>query len=307
MVGFIIPALKELTDQQVRFTPPAKRREQLLRAERLLGDIDPNRRYPYQFVCFRITEFRPDSYADLLIGGEALVHDLQLMIESLTVPADPKVEGIVTLDEISKQLNVSTKTIRRWRKLGLVGRRVVCNGKTQIGYTQSVIERFLATHPDRVQRGGQFSQMSEYEKEEILRRAKRLSRVNGGTLTEVSRRIARKLGRSAETIRYTIKNHRPGTSGPGSVPEPDRAPRSGHEGHHLQLLPTGDSRGYTSQTLPAHPYVDVPGHQRSPCPTAAWSSRWITSRIPRSRTRPMKPGFWRRCRTPRPTRPGAAR
>src|SRR5947209_12324430 len=49
--------------------------------------------------------------------------------------------------------------------------------------------------------------MSEAEREDILRRAKRLSRVGGGTLTEISRRIARRLGRSAETIRYTIKNH----------------------------------------------------------------------------------------------------
>jgi RNA polymerase primary sigma factor len=206
VAGFIIPALEQLTDQQVRFTPPARRREQLARAERLLSEIDPGRQYPYQFVCFRVTEFRPDSYPDLLIEGRDLIHDLQLMIKSLTGPADPVAEGIVTLDEISKRLNVSTKTIRRWRKLGLVGRRVVCNGKTQIGYTQSVINRFLAVHADRVQRGSQFSQMGEDEKEEILRRAKRLARVDGGTLTEVSRRIARKLGRSAETIRYTIKN-----------------------------------------------------------------------------------------------------
>jgi len=207
VAGFIIAALKQLTDQQVRFTPPARRREQLANAERLLSDIDPNRQYPYPFVCFRVTEFRPESYPDLLIAGSDLVHDLQLMIESLTVPTDLTADGIITLEEISKKLNVSTKTIRRWRKLGLVGRRVVCNGKTQIGYTQTVIDRFLATHPDRVQKGGQFSQMNDCEKEEILRRAKRLSRVDGGTLTEVSRRIARKLGRSAETIRYTIKNY----------------------------------------------------------------------------------------------------
>jgi RNA polymerase primary sigma factor len=31
--------------------------------------------------------------------------------------------------------------------------------------------------------------------------------VGGGTLTEISRRIARRLGRSAETVRYTIKNY----------------------------------------------------------------------------------------------------
>jgi RNA polymerase primary sigma factor len=205
VAGFISPALKQLTDQQVRFAPPARRREQLARAERLLTEIDPDKNYPYQFVCFRITEYRPDSYPDLLIAGRDLQHDLQLVIESLAVPADVS-DPVITLDEISKKFNVSTKTIRRWRKLGLVGRRVVCNGKTQIGFTQSVVDRFLQAHLDRVQRGSRFSQMSDAEREEILRRAKRLSRVCGGTLTEVSRRIARKLGRSAETIRYTIKN-----------------------------------------------------------------------------------------------------
>ena len=60
------PALKQLADQQVRFAPPARRLEQLARAERLLAEIDPARQYPYAFVCFRITDFRPDSYPDLL-------------------------------------------------------------------------------------------------------------------------------------------------------------------------------------------------------------------------------------------------
>ncbi len=128
------------------------------------------------------------------------------MIKALGVPAvEETAEPIVTLEEISKRLNVSTKTIRRWRKLGLVGKRLPCNGKLQVVYRQSVIERFLALHRDRVERGSRFSQLSEAEREEILRRAKRLSRI-GGNLTEISRRIARKLGRSVETIRYTIKN-----------------------------------------------------------------------------------------------------
>ncbi|MGH7226897.1 MAG: sigma factor, partial [Gemmataceae bacterium] len=116
-------------------------------------------------------------------------------------------EPILTLEEISKKLNVSTKTIRRWRKFGLVAQPIVCKGKRQVGFLQSVVERFLKTHPDRVERGSRFSQMSEEEREDILRRARRLSRVCGGTLTEISRRIARRLGRSVETVRYTIKNH----------------------------------------------------------------------------------------------------
>jgi len=69
-----------------------------------------------------------------------------------------------------------------------------------------VIDRFLTLNRDRVERGGRFSQMNDAEREDILRRARRLSRVCGGTLTEISRRIARRLGRSVETVRYTIKN-----------------------------------------------------------------------------------------------------
>jgi len=57
--SFKNPAMKQLTDQQVRFAPPARRQDQIARAEQLLEEIDPNKQYPYQFVCYRITEYRP--------------------------------------------------------------------------------------------------------------------------------------------------------------------------------------------------------------------------------------------------------
>jgi RNA polymerase sigma factor (sigma-70 family) len=199
------PALKQLTDQQVRFAPAPRRRQQQVRAERLLAEIDASKQYPYQYICFRITEFRPDSYPDLLIDGAHLLHDLRLMIAALAVP-DVDAEPIVTIDEISKRWNVSTKTIRRWGKLGLVGRRVTTEGKQQLAFAQSVIDRFLTDHPDRVEKGSRFSQMSDGEREEILCQAKTLAGYGGATLTEVSRRIARQLGRSPEAVRYTIRN-----------------------------------------------------------------------------------------------------
>jgi RNA polymerase sigma factor (sigma-70 family) len=205
------PALKQLTDQQVRFAPPGQRLAQLSRAEKLLAEMDPNRAYPWQYVCYRITEYRPDSYPDLLIDGLDLEHDLCLLIESFArsapaVPVDAVAEPILTMEQISRDLHVSTKTISRWRERGLVGRRVLCNGRRQVGYLKSVVDRFLAANRDRVERSGRFSQLSSAEREDILRRARRLSRVGGSTLTEVSRRIARRLQRSPETIRYTIKN-----------------------------------------------------------------------------------------------------
>ncbi len=199
MTGFTHPALQQLTDQQVRFAPLARRVEQADQARRLLGEIEPGKRYPYQFVCFRVTGFRPDAYADLLIDGDALVGDLREMIRLL--------DDVVTLEEVSTRLNVSTKTIRRWRKFGLEGKLILRHGKRQLSFRQSLVEDFLTTQRDRVERGGRFSQMTDAEREEVLRRAKRLSHVGGGTLTEVSRRIARRIGRSVEAVRYTIKNY----------------------------------------------------------------------------------------------------
>jgi len=199
VTSFTHPALQQLTDQQVRFAPLARRLEQADQARRLLGEIEAGKRYPYQFVCFRVTGFRPDAHADLLIDGDALASDLREMIRLL--------DDVVTLEEVSTRLNVSTKTIRRWRKFGLEGKLILRHGKRQLSFRQSLVEDFLATQRDRVERGGRFSQMTDAEREEVLRRAKRLSHIGGGTLTEVSRRIARRVGRSVEAIRYTIKNY----------------------------------------------------------------------------------------------------
>lgn len=211
MSEFKIEALKQLTDQQVRFAPPAQRLAQLGRAEKLLSEIDHERSYPYQYVCFRVTEFRPDSHQDLLVSGFDLEHDLVLMIEALArsapaVPEEEVEEPVLTLEEMSKQLNVSTKTISRWKSRGLVGRSIMRNGRRQMGFLKSVVDRFMAANLQRVQKSSRFSQLSDAEKEDILRRAKRLSRVTHSTLTEVTRRIARRLGRAPETVRYTIRN-----------------------------------------------------------------------------------------------------
>ncbi len=209
MSEFIHQTLKQLTDQQVRFAPPARRREQMGRAEKLLSEVEAARRYPYAFVSFRITEFRSDAHADLLVPGDELKHDLLLFIKRLerslpALPIEQALEPMLTLEEISKQFNVSTKTVGRWRVRGLIGQRVLMKGRQQLAFPRSIVEQFLANHKTQVERSGRFSHLSGDEKEEILRRARRLSQ-SGGCLTEISKRIARKLGRSVETIRYTIK------------------------------------------------------------------------------------------------------
>jgi RNA polymerase sigma factor (sigma-70 family) len=218
------PALKQLTDQQVRFAPPARRREQLARAATLLGEIDPAKVYPYQFVCFRVTDFRTDAYPDLRIPGDDLRHDLRLLVDRLdrTLPALPiehSPEPMITLDQMSRQLNVSTKTLRRWQAgHDLVGWRVLVKGRRHLGFPRAAVERFVKSNPARIERGGRFSHLSETEKDEILTTARHLARA-GGTLTAVSRRIASQLGRSPEAVRYTIRKF--DTANPGLAVFPD--------------------------------------------------------------------------------------
>ena len=209
-MDFRAPALKELTDQQVRFAPAARRREQVARAARLLGELDAGKVYPYQFVCYRITDYRPDANADLLIPGGDLKHDLAEFIRRVErsippLPIEQAVEPILTLDEVSKRLNVSTKTVCRWRVRGLVGQRVIVKGRRQIGFPKSLLDRFLEENSSLVARGTNFSRLDDEERETILYRARRLAAA-GGDITTVSRRLAQRLGRSVEAIRYTIKN-----------------------------------------------------------------------------------------------------
>ena len=210
MTAFMHPALSELTDQQVRFAPPARRREQLAKAQRLLDDVDPGRAYPYQFVCFRLTDYRSDAYPDLLIPGGDLKHDLALFVIQVerslpAVPIEQAGEEVLTLDEVSKRFNVSTKTIGRWRLRGLVARRVKVNGRSHLGFPVSAVEQFVNRHRDRVEKSGRFSHLTDAEKDEIILTARRLA-ADGGSLTDVSKKIAHGLGRSAEAVRYTIKN-----------------------------------------------------------------------------------------------------
>src|SRR5205814_1696446 len=122
------------------------------------------------------------------------------------IPVEEVHEPVMTLDQMSKKLNVTTKTINRWRKRGLIGIPVVCNGRRQMGFLPSLVDPFLAANKNRIEKSGKFTLLTPDEKDDILRRARRFARLGLGSLSEVSRRIARRLGRSTETVRYTIKN-----------------------------------------------------------------------------------------------------
>jgi RNA polymerase sigma factor (sigma-70 family) len=200
--------LRQLRDQQVRFAPRDKKLEQVDRAEQLLLELAVSKTYTYEYLFFRITGLRPGTSGNELINGEDAQHDVRIFIEDVSDAANVRVEEVPepvrTVNQLGEMFSVSTKTISRWRKQGLVSRRFIFSGRKRVGFLQSSVDRFVSTNRDRVQRGSQFSQLTDLEREEIIYRARRLARA-GGCPSDITRRIAERMNRSVETVRYTLK------------------------------------------------------------------------------------------------------
>jgi len=200
------PALKQLA----RFAPKDRRLQQLDRAEGLLAEIQPEKRYPFDYLCYRITGYRPEESSQLVLDGLDVRHDLRLFLEDLSRTVNQDLEQarepVLTVEAVSRKFQVSTRTVARWRRQGLVARRFKIDGRVKVGFLESSVERFVTDHREQVDRGTRFRQLTDGERDEIIRRARRMAAVGGqGRLAEIARRIARKMDRSPETIRMTLK------------------------------------------------------------------------------------------------------
>src|SRR6516165_4478934 len=178
------PGMKQLKEQQTRYAPRERRLEQVERAEQLLGEIEGTKQYPYEYLCYRITGFRPDGWPALVLDGGDVQHDLRLFVEDLSATVRQSIEQVsepvLTVSEVSRRYNVSTRTVTRWRRQGLVARRFVIGGRAKVGFLESSLERFVAAHRNQVERGSRFRQLSDEERDEIVRRARRMALYSTG-------------------------------------------------------------------------------------------------------------------------------
>jgi RNA polymerase primary sigma factor len=208
---FRIDSLAELS-RQLEFTPQDTRSLQITAAEELLHTIDPLKAYPLDFIVFRITGYRPRQVSENLLTGLALQHDLGLLIEKVSETLDVKTttldEPVLGIEDVTERFNVTSKTIQRWRRKGLPARRFVFpDGKRRVGFFLSSVERFFASHQDQVTRGMNFSQVGDAERQEIIRRARRLANTCRCCTHEIARRIGKKLNRSPATVMHTLRKH----------------------------------------------------------------------------------------------------
>ncbi|MGN6368326.1 MAG: sigma-70 family RNA polymerase sigma factor [Phycisphaerae bacterium] len=203
---------------QLSYSPAEKRREQLDAAIDLVPTLHPDKSYPWDFVHFRITGFQPRAHSEHTVAGKVLLADLSTLIEFLSDTLSIKVdeplaagESVLSMEEVSRKFSVSLKTIQRWRKQGLIALRYIYpDGRRRIGFREAAAAQFAAANRERVEKSATFKQLSAEERRQIIELARRFLSHAGGarhSLTEIAQRIAERVERSPETIRYTIRQY----------------------------------------------------------------------------------------------------
>ena len=206
--------LVESLARQLAFAPCDVRIAQLASAETLVDDLDLSRSYPAAFVTFRITGYHPrEQPGDEQLTGLALQHDLGLLIErvseTLELIAADEPEPVLSIDDLTEQFNVTSKTIQRWRKRGLISRRFTfVDGKRRVGFLLSSIERFIARHSDAIRdSNANATLIGNDERDAIVRAAVRQIATHGWSEDDLIRRLARTFRRSAMTILHTLRKY----------------------------------------------------------------------------------------------------
>ncbi|MHC4186979.1 MAG: sigma-70 family RNA polymerase sigma factor [Planctomycetota bacterium] len=198
---------------QLRFTPLDKRQKEVDAAEDLLSIIEPDKEYPFEFVCFKITGYHPKTgFGKELIKGDVLSQDLRIFIAKLSGDVGSHVrqqpEKVYTLEELAEKFSVSTKTVNRWRKRGLVARKFINDDyKKRLGFLKSSVDKFVEQNPELIMKAKDFKRLSEKEKELIIKKATELGSKEDMSRHQVMDSISEQLGRSHEAVRYTIVSY----------------------------------------------------------------------------------------------------
>lgn len=195
---------------ELTLSPTRHRLRQLAGMARVIELVEPDREYPYAFVCFHVTGYRPRRTQDFGLSGKDLIADMADLMDTLTavhpLPIEAARGRIHDLDALAKRFSVSTKTISRWRKRGLPACWYDANGRRpRLAFSARDIERFVTRHQDLVRRGARFRMMTPEEKEDIIARAREIVATEACCLHVTTVRIARETGRAIETIRYTLR------------------------------------------------------------------------------------------------------
>jgi len=186
--------------------PRAQQLKQLIAAESLFKIVQPPQEYPYEFICFKITGYRPkNSPAATSITGSDLIKNLPKYIHKassrLHLRVNEQGEKIYSLHDLAKHLNVSIRTLERWQSKGLIGRKYVFNDNVmKTGFSQSAVDEFVKANKSIVENAANYSTMDPRLKNEIIKYIAQTSQQEELSKTAIIKKAAGKFDGDDQTF-----------------------------------------------------------------------------------------------------------
>ncbi len=203
-----VPCIAQLVSE-LRFASKPTLIRHLQRIDELAPQIDPDGIYPQDWIVFRITGYRPEIDSPALVPGDALRGDLSAIAEHISEYARLTnadiAEPYQTIDSLAQRWSVSRKTIERYRRLGLIARRLdLGNGRRSVIFMQSAIEWFESLNTKRLGKAARFDRISDTQIARFERWARGYRRRLGWSRSQAAARIALRTGHSHEGVRKVL-------------------------------------------------------------------------------------------------------
>ncbi len=207
---FKVAAIAELF-RQILYASDDARLRQMTAAEQLVHDIDPEQNYPEAFITYRVTGYRPDSESDSVVVGRALIGDLVTFIQrlssTLSLAANHNNRHALSLDEVACRLGVTTRTVQRYRRQGLVCHEVTVNNNRQLVCFEDSLDAFARRHEASLDGEQSATRIAPETRKAIVEAAREMRSQLGLTLHATARKLALEHSRAVETIRGILQRH----------------------------------------------------------------------------------------------------
>jgi RNA polymerase primary sigma factor len=223
-------ALRDLA-REFRFASRKNAIAALAVLDTLAERIDPEGAYASRWLVHELTGYTPDANSqDAIFPGDALIAELSAFAEHISVELalrDDEIDNALSVEDLAARWSVSRRTIERYRRQGLVARRVGDGAAARLLFTPEAVDSFERRRTRKVERAGAFARTTQRERDRFIARARRYRAHFGWSLTQTAARIALRTGRSAHAVRAALLAHDRASSSPifvyrASIDDKDR-------------------------------------------------------------------------------------
>jgi len=179
-------------------------RRQMLAAEALIPTIDPKADYAVSETLAKVLGAPTLLGRGQVAPGRELVGDLTTLVldlsERLSLAPGDRPGGAGTLEELAQDLGVASKTLQRWRRVGLCAHWIVEAGRPRVAIYREALAQFASRHRAEFDRARNFRRFDADERRALIEEGRALV-AQGLSLNLAAKQVAAAHGRSHEGVR----------------------------------------------------------------------------------------------------------